>query len=214
MPTEAVIDQARADARKVAHRLRDMLARHERGRVRVQAGELTVELNRGAVGWRAAALFTRMACERVAAKYRQVGKSEVAAAIESQGTIAASVIAGDAETRRARRDLPRPCSHLITARRRLGAHCSRVVFGNDPDLHLCDVRSFDAIGYSATPWVFQQEDLRYRWTDAACAKLRFLADCWEAYAGCDFTLADATIGHADFPLSPRLIDGRGDAAHS
>lgn len=212
MPTEAEVGQARADARKVAERLRGMLARHEAGRVRVQPGELPVNMHRNVpANWRSAALFACMACDTVAAKYRHANRADVAAAIGRQQRIASEAIVGPPEAVSLAVRPERPCKGLITLYRRLGNHRSRIAYGGDPDLHLCDVHTFHLYGDCLVPWAFQQDDLRYRWTDGARGKLRYLADCWDAYSRCGFAPADTAIGASAFPLSPRLLDDSGVA---
>ncbi len=177
-PPEAELAALRASAGRVRDDLHRLLCRLP------SPGELTVRLNRGGAARSGAPLFLHMACTAIARKYAAAGRADVEVQVLAL---------------RERRGADRPAHRLRVDFKRIGAHASRVHYG-DPDLQLC-VASADHLGHAATAWVCQQPDWRYRWTPAGLARLRFMADCWDAYARCGFTEADRAIGLLQFPLS-------------
>lgn len=200
------LEASRAAARAVRDRLHGMLTRRASGRIHVQPGELPMCFDRAATSdWRGPALFHCMACTVVSTKYSAPGYERVLAALARERALAAGALDTPGGPSREETDAVRDSgSWLRTTQRRLGVHQTRWSHGGDVDLHVCTSVDYSRFGGNALPWVFQQDDLRYRWSSDAERKLRYLADCWDAYSGCDFTLADAPIGAREFPLFGRL----------
>lgn len=161
-------------------------------------GELTVVL--GFAPNLAAALFLHLVCTAVQAKYQAAGRPLVAAMVARRREQLTSFI--ESSYTRNQGD-PGSADLEWLATRRVSQHATRYDYG-DPDLRLCDWR-VESFAYATTPWVCQQPDWRYRWTSQSRRRLHFLADCWRAYAQCDFTLDDARIGVHDFPLSDSFL---------
>ncbi len=206
---EPTLRTLQANARMVRDRLHSMLARRAEGRVRVQPSEFEMLFDRAKEP--GLALFHGMACTVVERKYARAGYAKVAGAIarrrvgagtaiEALGHRGSFVGRSDEE----RRIETETTGWLRTIQRRCGSHQTRYSYGGDVDLHICARVDYRYFGMTAVAWPFQQEDLLYRWSPAAEQKLRYLADCWDAYSRCDFVLADVAIGMSDFPLSERL----------
>lgn len=209
MPTNEQIEAtvgAGAGAARHLDLLLSILRRHEAGVVCVQPSELSSVF----LGSSCGAMFISMACGVIERKYARAGRPNVAACVAELRALAhaalgwAPAIAPLAGQQPGRPPESSIADRLQTRYRRLGNYRSRREFGGDPDLHLCAMRGRSFSGTHVTPWVFQQDDMRYRWTDKARHKLRYLADCWDAYSRCDYTPACENIGEADFPVSDRL----------
>lgn len=160
--------------------------------------ELSVWLRKS--GHKVSCLFAWMACTAVAAKYQQAEKHDVA------GKLLALRMAQerywqhqelDWSDRQALHGVARTVQVLYQGHKRISHYQSRWICP-DLDIILCAGTAY-SIDLGITPWVCQQPDLRFRWTDTGMVRLAYLTDCWDAYAQCDLTWADRLIGLPDFP---------------
>lgn len=188
-------------AAKVRDHLHGLLAKLGAGRCSLPS-ELSLRL-RGC-GYRVAGMFHLMACTAVAEKYRLAGKTFIADQIMALHSARADVLAREMK----------PHGYGVERLHQAAWSLQALCLGHksigprqrrwktpDLDIALCVGMAFSS-DIGITPWVCQQPDLRYRWTDTGMVRLRFLADCWDAYAQCTFTLADQLIGLRDFPNHP------------
>lgn len=198
--SEGEIAQERLQAirvRDALHRLIKKLAQGEPA----TPSELSVWLRKS--GHEVSCLFLWMACTAVAEKYQKAGKQDVAEkllALRSaceQFRLQQKPAWSDREYVHGH---ARPLQGLARRWKRISQHQSRLICP-DLDIALCSGAAF-SLGLGLTPWVCQQPDLRYRWTDDGMSRLGYLADCWDAYAKKELTWADRTIGLPDFPLYP------------
>ena len=199
MRTEEQLVALRAHARRLRDMLQGLLARLPPAG-RASPGELTVRLND--IGtWPCGAMFVYAACTAVAHKYAVAGRPRVAEEVMGLRGLAAEICAGD----RGPSPLDRPPDRTGKLRlgiKRIWVRATRADFG-DNDLRLCSSAGA-AFPHAATAWACQQPDWRYRWTPKGATRLRFLADCCDAYSRCDFAPEDWLIGHDGFPLSNQL----------
>jgi hypothetical protein len=198
---EASLADERARAIKTRDNLLRLIGKLQRGE-NAQPSELTTRLRgcgQGIVG-----LFHLMACDAVSDKYRRGGKSEIADKLTSLRAERAQLIGAGGfvawSNRQRLEPLARPLQALSNGHNRIAVHQTRWK-ACDLDIVLCADLSF-GLDLGVTPWVCQQPDLRYRWTDAGMVRLKYLAACWDAYAECSLSAADQQIGLHDFPVHP------------
>lgn len=205
MLTEDQAAAIRGDTQRVRSRLQRLIANLP-PQGRAQPAQLTIAFSTGSWGWYAAAMFVYMANAAVARKYEQAGRRRVAAELYWLSGFAARSYQNAEDWSPYSHRLPgiahMRTQRLVMARRRLAQHATRTSCG-DRDLELCRA-SYWGFGSFATPWVCQQADWRYRWTQPGRARLQFMLDCWDAYCRCGFGSNDLLIGFADFPLSQEL----------
>lgn len=201
MPTDEQIAGLRADAARVRDALHRVATRVPPDGPALP-GELTCKLLNHAVALRSTApLFVAMACTAVLEKYQAAGHVQVTQALTQLRDLALPTLQTDRPDPQT--DPARLRHQLTLFTKRLGAHATRNELG-DPDLHLCTALPKGGFAYSATAWVCQQPDLRYRWTPAGRVRLDFMAHCWDHYARSDYTAEDSLIGLLDFPLCASL----------
>ncbi len=205
MLTDQDVAHLRANAVRVRDALHRIITRVPPGGPALPS-ELTCKLTHHAADLRfTGAEFVAMACTAVQRKYEAAGHAQLTLVLAQLRDMALHPVPFDCHQRRSEYDAHHANlrRQLTVFRKRLGAHATRVELG-DPDLHLCLAMPRRGLAYSTTAWVCQQPDLRYRWTPTGMTRLHFMAHCWDNYARCDFTAADALIGLHDFPLSDTL----------
>jgi hypothetical protein len=197
---DADISEERLQAIRVRDALHRMIAKLNQGKPTMPS-ELSVWIRKS--GPRVSRLFLWMACTAVAGKYQQAEKHDVASWLLQLRLVAERLFfANDTswDGRQQMHDAARTLQAYFHGRIRISQHQSRWLC-SDLDIALCSGAAFSA-DLGITPWVCQQPDLRYRWTDGGIARLAYLADCWDGYANIEPTWADRMIGLPNFPTYP------------
>lgn len=201
-----MLEEEIASERRLATRVRDglhlltgKLLRHQTA----TPSELSARLQPS--GRKVSSLFLWMSCTAVGGKYRSAGKTDIAVMLASLATACEREWGSNlnwSERNQLFHPPARQLQGLRSGTKRISQRQSRVKCA-DLDIILCSSAAF-SIEIGITPWVCQQPDLRYRWTDTGMKRLGYLADCWDAYAGKELTWADRTIGLSEFPSHPEL----------
>lgn len=195
---EDPVDEERRQAVRVRDALHRIIGEVEQG-TPCTPSDLSVWLRKS--GPRVSALFLWMACTAVQRKYRLVGQVPIAQSLQTQRLAveqywqAQDFCRGAWHSAREKAPLP-----MMKGRKRISHYQSRWIC-SDPDIILCHGAWF-SLELGITPWICQQANLRFCWTPAGLARLRFLADCWDAYAQSNFTWDDRLIGLSGFIIHP------------
>lgn len=199
MPDAGISEQRLQDIR-VRDSLHRLIAKLDQGKPTTPS-ELSVRVRKS--GLRTSHLFLWMVCTAVAEKYRKAEKHDVAAwLLQLAVAVEKKFLANDLSwnSRQQIHDAARSVQACFHGRKRISQHQSRWICA-DLDIVLCVGAAFSAdLGIS--PWVCQQPDLRFRWTDRGMARLAYLADCWDHYANKELTWVDRVIGLSNFPTYP------------
>lgn len=148
-------------------------------------------------------LFYWMVCTVVADKYQRANKNDIASFVCHQRSLvehAYSLPVTSWADLQVIWDAARGLQAYFHGTKRVSIHASRHKCV-DPDMMLCAGLAFGT-RYGITPWVCQQTDCRYRWTESGMIRLRYLARCWDVYASKELTWADRMVGLSDFPTHP------------
>ena len=148
-------------------------------------------------------LFHWMVCSAVAEKYQRADKTDIAAHALHLRQIVEWAYSLPARSMKDVEEIwgaARMLQALYHGTKRVSIHASRRKCA-DLDIMLCAGLSFGA-QYGITPWVCQQEDCRYRWTEGGMCRLRYLARCWDVYASRELRWEDRMVGLSDFPTYP------------
>lgn len=197
---DADISEERLQAIRVRDALHRMIAKLSQGKPTMPS-ELSVWASKSRP--KVSRLFLWMACTAVAGKYQQAEKNDVAGwLLQLRLVVEQNFLANDTSWNGQQQihDAARRLQAYFHGHKRISQHQSRWRCA-DLDIALCAGAAF-SIDLGITPWVCQQPDLRYRWTDNGIARLAYLADCWDEYAKNELTWADRMIGLSDFPTYP------------
>jgi hypothetical protein len=199
------IDEERNRASMVRDGLRKILVKMDKGKVALPCELSVYMMHSGPI---IARTFLHMACTAVIEKYRQIDKSSIAANLMALRNSLSHYAEMDNPNWQDKENV-RTMAHSI--RKIYGEHSKRLSqhrtrFSTpDIDLLLCTHSAF-ALYCGITPWICQQADLRYRWTETGMAKLVYLESCWTRYTQASFSTADFEIGLTEFPLSTTYYD--------
>ena len=192
------ISKERHQAILVRDALHRIIAKLEQGKTTTPS-ELSYFVSKSAR--KTTCLFHWMVCTVVADKYQCADKTDIAAfvlhlrSIIEQAYEMPVVLWKDEEVIW---DAARGLQAYFHGTKRVSIHASRHKCA-DLDMLLCAGLSFST-RYGITPWVCQQQDCRYRWTESGMMRLRYLTRCWDAYASKELTWEDRVIGLSDFPV--------------
>ena len=160
--------------------------------------ELSVKIHK--TGPKARHLFMWAACTAIAEKYQQAERNDVAALLlQLRFIVEKNFFLDDIawEDRERIHAAGRSLQSFYYGHKRISHYQSRWRCA-DMDIILCSGAAL-SVDSGVTPWVCQQPDLRYRWTDVGMTRLLYLADCWDCYAKSELTWADRFIGLPNFP---------------